>query len=398
MEQLSISLRPKLFARVVGQDVAVRLLQQMVAKSYLPRCIVVSGPAGSGKTTLARIWAAIVNCENVANNEPCGECQHCKAIFASESSLVYEVEAATHRKVEDMDDVRQAVSYAVPKGKRRVVIIDEFHAVSDTAQESLLHLLESIHTETTFILTTTESRKILKPIWSRSFPILLGPVGQEDRKALVDQYITDFGLQCEPGVSNLLSYAPHGMRSVWQLLDKLRVEFGADPITYDEAQFTLGIVAGVHLETFASSLHKSLATTFGCATKFQKSGADWGNFIETLFRLAEDFIVMYESGEFRITSGVSEDFLSTGAWSRAECLTFINSYSEIARLEWKTGVARLYALFQTPVPMVATQGSVEQPTGQPSTKPTKTKAEILNSDPVWISIGRQVQKRVVEAS
>jgi DNA polymerase III subunit gamma/tau len=391
MDQLSISLRPKLFARVVGQPTAVRLLQQSILKSYLPRCIIVSGPAGSGKTTLARIWAATVNCENSTAGEPCGVCGTCEAIFGSESSLVHEVEAATHRKVEDMDGVRNSVSYAVPKGKRRVVIVDEFHAISDTAQESLLHLLESTHTETTFILTTTEPRKILKPIWSRSFPIQLGPVSSEERVQLVDQYIKDFGIQCEAGVSDLLSYAPHGMRSVWQLLDKLRVEFGSELITYDKAQTALGIVAGGRLETFASSLRKSLTATLASSTEFQKSGADWPNFVETLFRLAEDLIVMYESGEFRVTSGVSEEFLSSGVWTRAECLMFINSYSELARLEWKTGTTRLYSMFQTPAAEASQPVKIQQSTN-------KTKAEILNSDPVWISIGKQVQKRVVEAS
>ena len=406
MDQLSISLRPKLFSRVVGQNVSVRLMQQMVAKSYFPKSILIVGPAGSGKTTLARIWAALVNCENPAGLEPCGSCHHCRTIFDSESSLVYEVEAATHRKVEDMDDVRQAVAYAVPKGKRRVVIVDEFHAVSDTAQESLLHILESVTNETTFVLTTTEPRKILKPVWSRSFFIQLSPVSFEDRKTLVDQYIKDYQLQCDPQVSGLLSNAPYGMRSVWQLLDKLRVEFGSEPIPYDKAQTVLGLVAGHRLESFASGLHKSLTATLESSTEFLKSGADWQNFIETLFRLAEDFIVMYESGEIRITSGVSEEFVMSGAWTRADCLSFINIYSELARLDWKTGVPRIYSLFQTVHVASTAPATVNLVSGAeggvggltPATPSIRTKAEILSADPVWVSIGKHIHKRVVESA
>lgn len=407
-DQLSISLRPAKFSRVVGQDIAVRLFQQMVARDYLPRCIMISGPPGVGKTSLARIWAALVNCDSRTQDlEPCGECFHCKSIMAGESSIVVEVESATHRKVEEIDEVRKIVTYHVPAGKRRVVIMDEFHTVSDTAQESLLHVLEANSLDTTFVLTTTDLKGIEEAILSRSFPIALNGISPQDREALIRQYFTDYSVQADDAVVSMVARAPYGLRSIWQLIDKLRLEFGDKPITLEAAQDVLGLATGIRLEAVIAASQRSLSGLLGAAAPIQKSGCTWVTFLDALFAFAEDAVVLHESGELRTSSGVSESFLSAPSWTKADCLAFVRAYFDLANLDWKSGLVRLYSVMNAPAQVAPLPSNtiaevVIQAPGSPvaATSPARpaTALELLNQDPVWALIGRNIGKRVVEVA
>lgn len=393
---LSIALRPQLYSRVIGQEMPVRLLKAMVAKDSIPRCILLSGPTGVGKTTLARIFAASVNCDDrKADMEPCGACYHCKSILSSKSSIVLEVEAAVHRKVEDMDEVREVVSYIVPEGKRRIIIIDEFHTVSDTAQESLLHLSEAKALDTTFVLTTTRKDSINDAILSRSLKIALGGISPEERVALVTQYFNDFGLKVDSRVLPIIAQAPEGLRSVWQLVDKLKLDFGDKAIDFDTALDVLGLVGGERLEATIAASVKSLLATVERGNRLQKAGVEWSVLLNALFSFAEDSIILFEAGEIRCTSGASEAFLQSTPWEKGRCLTVLNSYHELSRLDWKTGLPKLYAmLHQSHYSVTISDGL---PAVAAPIKAPLSLADKLNSDPVWALICRNLGGRVVEA-
>lgn len=377
----------------------VRLLQAVVAKREkmsVPRCILLSGPCGIGKTTLGRLFAALVNCDAPTPEwEPCGACYHCTSILASESSIVLEVEAATHRKVEDMDEVRKLVSYVVPQGKRRVVIIDEFHTISDTAQESLLHLLESHALDTTFVLTTTKIKAINDAILSRVLPIALNDIALEDRVALVRQYFNDYGIKIDDRVIPVIAQARYGLRSVWQLVDKLKLDFGDKEIAYESALDVLGLVGGERLEAVVSYAVKSLVGVVDRGQRLQKSGVEWATLLDALFSFAEDSIILIESGEVRAQSGVSEKFVESTPWSKGQCLALIEAFHELSLLDWKTGVPRLYSVMHQPVAsatVAAPQASA------PVQKKVLTLPDKLNADPVWALICKNIGGRIVDAA
>jgi len=395
-DQLSIALRPRLFSRIVGQPIATRLLQNMIAKSYLPRCILLIGSCGTGKTSLARLFAALVNCDSRGEGlEPCGTCYHCVSIFDSTSSIVIECESAVQRKVEDLDAVRQLVSYSVPESKRRIIICDEFHCLSDTAQESLLHLLEANSLDTTFVLTTTQPNSIDDAVMSRAFPIALSSILPEDRQAIVAQYFRDSNLVVEPEVIALVSQAEFGLRSVWQLVDKLRLEFGDKPVTFAGAQEVLGLLAGTRLESLITATKRNLLAVVSQGQTLQKSGCQWSDLVGALFSFAEDELILHETGEIRLTSGVSEKFFASMTWSKSDCLAILGSYFELVKLDWKTGLPRLYTIFRT----VPTERVESSPViGLPKVQAKATKEELLNADPVWAAIGKKFNKRIVECA
>ncbi len=394
--QLSIALRPRRFSRIVGQEMPVRLLRAMVDKQAIPRCVLLSGPCGVGKTTLARIFAAYVNCDNRQGDEPCGECYHCQSIMNSQSSIVIECEAATHRKVEDMDAVRELVAYTVPEGKRRVVIVDEFHTVSDTAQESLLHLLEAHASDTTFVLTTTRKKSINDAILSRALPVPLNDISFEERVAIINQYFNDYGLQVDPGVTSVIARAKYGLRAVWQLVDKMKLDFDGKKIEYEQALDVLGLLGGARLEAVTAALARSLMGAVEKGGRLQKSGVEWTTLLDSLFMFAEDSIILTETGEVRPHSGVSEKFLESTPWSRFQCMTFMETYHELTLLDWKSGIPRAYAaLNRTAAPAAVQSGTTVAPVASKAV----SLVDKVNADPVWAQICRYLGGgRVVEAT
>ncbi len=152
--------RPRTFAEVVGQEPVVRTLRHAVERDKVHHAYLFVGSRGTGKTSMAKILAACLNCERGPTTEPCGECESCLSIARANSLDVIEMDAASNNSVDDIRELRESVAYAPVSGKRKVYILDEAHMLSTAAWNAFLKTLEEPPPNTVFVLATTEAQKV----------------------------------------------------------------------------------------------------------------------------------------------------------------------------------------------------------------------------------------------
>ena len=160
--------RPDSFESLIGQDNIARTLQNSIKRGQLAHAYLFCGPRGVGKTTTARIFAKMINCENPGPNmEPCGHCESCESFREGRSYCIHEMDAASNNSVDDIKALLDQVQVPPPVGKYSVYIIDEVHMLSQSAFNAFLKTLEEPPAHAIFILATTEKHKVLPTILSR---------------------------------------------------------------------------------------------------------------------------------------------------------------------------------------------------------------------------------------
>ena len=159
--------RPTGFKDVKGQEHIVTTLQNQIKADRIGHAYLFCGTRGTGKTSVAKIFAKAVNCENPVDGSPCGECASCRAIASGSSMNVIEIDAASNNGVDNIREIREEVQYSPTEGKYKVYIIDEVHMLSIGAFNALLKTLEEPPSYVIFILATTEAHKIPITILSR---------------------------------------------------------------------------------------------------------------------------------------------------------------------------------------------------------------------------------------
>src|SRR6202012_5573832 len=159
--------RPRSFADVVGQEPVVRTLRNAVERGKVHHAYLFVGSRGTGKTSMAKILAACLNCHHGPTVEPCGGCDSCVSIAGATALHVIEMDAASNNSVDDIRDLRESVAFAPVSGKHKVYILDEAHMLSTQAWNAFLKTLEEPPPRTVFVLATTESQKVLPTVVDR---------------------------------------------------------------------------------------------------------------------------------------------------------------------------------------------------------------------------------------
>jgi len=159
--------RPQNFSDIIGQEHVIQTLTNEISSGMISHAYLFSGPKGSGKTTIARLLAKAVNCETKSSFEPCNKCPSCLEIIKGNSIDLIEIDAASHRGIDDIRELREGIRFAPVKSKYKVFIIDECHQLSKDAANALLKTLEEPPPHAIFILATTEAHKMIPTIISR---------------------------------------------------------------------------------------------------------------------------------------------------------------------------------------------------------------------------------------
>ena len=161
--------RPQTFSEIIGQEHVVQTLTNAISSGMVSHAYLFGGPRGCGKTTIARILAKAVNCQNRKDSEaePCNKCSSCLEIMGGRAMDLLEIDAASHRGIDDVRELRDGIKFAPTKSKYRVLIIDECHQLSKDAANALLKILEEPPHHAIFVLATTEIHKMIPTIISR---------------------------------------------------------------------------------------------------------------------------------------------------------------------------------------------------------------------------------------
>lgn len=246
--------RPALFEDVKGQDHIIQTLQNQIKANRIGHAYLFCGTRGTGKTSVAKIFARAVNCEHPVGGSPCGECEMCRSIMAGTSMNVIEIDAASNNGVDNIREIREEVSYRPTEGKYKVYIIDEVHMLSIGAFNALLKTLEEPPEYVIFILATTEKNKIPITILSRcqhyDFKRISIETIADRMRDLMDAETVDVE---EKALKYIAKAADGSMRDALSLLDQCIAFYIGQKLTYDNV---LEVLGAVDTDVFSRLLRK----------------------------------------------------------------------------------------------------------------------------------------------
>lgn len=292
--------RPTRFEDVSGQNTPVKIFKNQIDSGRIGHAYLLSGIRGTGKTTLAKIFARAVNCEHPVDGSPCGECETCRALSSGANMDIIEIDAASNRGVDEIRDLREKVKYPPSIGKYKVYIIDEVHMLTKEAFNALLKTLEEPPEHAIFILATTEPARLPETIRSRCQHFEIRPISDElieDRMREIcgkENIVFD-----EDSFKILARRARHSMRDGLSLLDQASdLEPTGVMIHAEEVRDLLGIAReeGIRELARAHARHDSEAL-METLRKIRQGGISESLLVEDLVRYYRDLILIRVGGE-----------------------------------------------------------------------------------------------------
>ena len=291
--------RSQTFGQLVGQQVVATTLRQAVEQGKISHAYLFSGPRGTGKTSVAKIFAKAMNCPNQKDGEPCNDCYICKAITEGSLEDVIEIDAASNNGVDEIRDIRDKSTYAPSLAKHKVYIIDEVHMLSTGAFNALLKTLEEPTENVVFILATTELHKIPATILSRVQRFEFKSIKTQDIIGHIEWILEQEGIDFEQeGVQIIARRAEGGMRDALSILDQALSLTQENLLTTDIAEEITGSISLGALDAYVAALiaHDAVTALDNLNLIFD-SGKNMARFVTDLLQYLRDLIIVKTGGE-----------------------------------------------------------------------------------------------------
>lgn len=329
--------RPSTFEDVKGQDHIVQTLRNQISSQRIGHAYLFCGTRGTGKTSIAKIYARAVNCEHPVDGSPCNVCGSCRSILSASSMNVVEIDAASNNGVENIREIREQVQYPPTEGHYRVYIIDEVHMLSTGAFNALLKTLEEPPSYVIFILATTEAHKIPITVLSRCQRYDFRRISIDTLTAHLKKLTTAEEIQAEDKALTYIAKAADGSaRDALSLLDQCVAFHYGTLLTYDHVLEVLGAVdAGVFSELLRAVIHKQ---TTECIYKLEEmviQGRELGQFVTDFIWYLRNLLLIKTAEDAEDMLDMSEDNIrqlreESGMLDGETLMRFIRVFSELS--------------------------------------------------------------------
>ncbi len=275
--------RPLVFSDMVEQEHVVKTLRNSVKSGRIGHAYLFSGTRGTGKTTMAKIFARAINCLQPVDGNPCNQCEICREILNETLLDVIEIDAASNNRVENVREIRDEVAYLPSKARYKVYIVDEVHMLSTGAFNALLKTLEEPPPHVVFILATTDPQKLPATVLSRCQKFEFKRISAEGIGKRLKKIVMDSGVTLDDEAAKLIASLSDGaLRDAISILDQC-LSTGENPITCESVYKMVGMVSGDYMaELIESVIQGDIRRVLEHVEKIVMSGKDMAQFVSDL--------------------------------------------------------------------------------------------------------------------
>ena len=298
--------RPQTFEEVAGQKHIIKTLKNALANNKIAHAYLFCGPRGTGKTTMAKLFAKALNCDEGIGHQ-CNKCSNCLEVIEGSHPDVIEIDAASNNGVEQVRELIDKVNYLPIKGRYKVYIIDEVHMMTTSAFNALLKTIEEPPAHVIFILATTEPHNIIPTILSRCQRYDFSKVSDGDIEERLAIVLEKEGIKYDQeAVRAIISLADGGMRDALSILDQV-IAYSGNTLSVDDVYSLFGLTSEEEKVSFIKDINNgNISSALGKIKAFSEGGVDLKRLTEDLLEILKDVLILKKTRDEKELTVVSE--------------------------------------------------------------------------------------------